>query len=162
GLKAGPAGAVVQIFQVRGGRVVERFELVTDAGDSMLGLPAEALAKAGVVETREEGEILQAALQQFYSDRVAPPEVHIPVAFSEADTEMIEGWLSGIAERRVRIVVPKRGEKRGLLELAARNAALAYEARFNENVTAHYDALETLRVVLGLPALPRRIECFDI
>ncbi|HEY0874520.1 MAG TPA: excinuclease ABC subunit UvrC [Vicinamibacterales bacterium] len=162
GLKAGPAGAVVQIFQVRGGRVVERFELVTDAGDSMLGLPAEAPAKAGVVETREEGEILQAALQQFYSDRVAPPEVHIPVAFSEADTEMIEGWLSGIAERRVRIVVPKRGEKRGLLELAARNAALAYEARFNENVAANYDALETLRVVLGLPALPRRIECFDI
>src|SRR5690606_29633795 len=42
GFKAGPAGAVVQIFQVRGGRVVERFELVTDAGDSMLGLPAEA------------------------------------------------------------------------------------------------------------------------
>jgi excinuclease ABC subunit C len=62
----------------------------------------------------------------------------------------------------VRLVVPKRGEKRGLLDLASRNAQLAYQARFNENVAAHYDALETLRAVLALPVLPRRIECFDI
>jgi excinuclease ABC subunit C len=58
--------------------------------------------------------------------------------------------------------VPKRGEKRGLLDLAARNAQVAYQTRFNETVAAHYDALETLRVVLNLPAIPRRIECFDI
>ena len=62
----------------------------------------------------------------------------------------------------MRIVVPRRGEKRGLLDLAARNAEVAYQARFNENVAAHYDALETLRAVLALPAVPRRIECFDI
>ena len=62
----------------------------------------------------------------------------------------------------MRIVVPKRGEKRGLLDLAARNAQVAYQTRFNENVAAHYDALETLRVVLNLPSIPRRIECFDI
>ena len=148
GIKAGPAGAVVQVFQVRGGRVVERVELAT--GNAT---PSDAVPDA---------DILQAALQQFYADRVAPPEVHLPVGFSHGDTEMLEGWLSATAERRVRIVVPKRGEKRGLLELAARNAAVAYQARFNENVTANYDALETMRAVLGLPALPRRIECFDI
>jgi len=109
-----------------------------------------------------EADILQAALQQFYADRVAPPEIHMPVDFSDADTEMLEGWLSAAAERRVKICVPKRGEKRGLLELAARNAAVAYQARFNQTVSANFDALETLRAVLGLPALPRRIECFDI
>jgi excinuclease ABC subunit C len=58
--------------------------------------------------------------------------------------------------------VPRRGDRRGLLELATRNAAVAYNARFNDTVAAHYDALETLRAVLNLPALPRRIECFDI
>jgi excinuclease ABC subunit C len=62
----------------------------------------------------------------------------------------------------VRLVVPKRGEKRGLLELAARNAQVAYQTRFNETVAANYDALETLRAVLTLPAIPRRIDCFDI
>jgi excinuclease ABC subunit C len=154
GVKTGPAGAVVQIFQVRGGRVVERMELVTESTES--GIAGESLG------VRDESEVLQAAIQQFYAERVAPPEVHLPVAFSDADTEMLEGWLSGVAERRVRICVPKRGEKRGLLDLAARNAAVAYQARFNENVAANYDALETLRHVLALPALPRRIECFDI
>jgi excinuclease ABC subunit C len=152
GVKLGPAGAVVQIFQVRGGRVVERVELVTENAD----------AGGRLQPSLDEVDVVQAALQQFYADRVAPPEVHLPVAFSDADTEMIEGWLSGIAERRVRICVPKRGEKRGLLDLAARNAAVAYQARFNENVAANYDALETLRAVLNLPSLPRRIECFDI
>ena len=153
GIKCGPPGAVVQVFQVRGGRVVERIELVTEN-------PA-AIGEAGQ-PTLSEGDILQAALQQFYADRVAPPEVHMPVEFPEGDTDMLEGWLTAAAERRVKIVVPRRGEKRGLLDLAARNAAVAYQARFNENVAANYDALETLRAVLALPSLPRRIECFDI
>jgi len=145
GVKLGRAGGVVQIFQLRGGRVVERVELVTDVRDQI-----------------SEADLLQAGLQQFYGDRVAPPEIHLPVSFPPQDAEMLEGWLSAQAERRVRLVVPKRGEKRGLLELAARNAEVAYQARFNENVAANYDALETLRGVLALPAVPRRIECFDI
>ena len=62
----------------------------------------------------------------------------------------------------MRIVVPQRGEKRGLMDLANRNAALAYQSRFGAATTAQYDALETLQRVLTLPALPRRIECFDV
>jgi excinuclease ABC subunit C len=143
GLKAGPAGASVQVFQVRHGRVVERIELVTDSGGSEL-------------------DVLQAAVQQFYEDREPPPEIHLPLALAEPEAATLEEWLSSRAGRRVRLLVPKRGEKRGLLDLAARNAEVAYQQRFNENVAAHYDALETLRVVLNLPAVPRRIECFDI
>jgi excinuclease ABC subunit C len=147
GVKIGPAGAVVQVFQMRNGKVVERTELVTEARTT---------------ELLDECDVLQAALQQFYADRVAAPEVHVPSPFPAADAELLEGWLSGEAGRRVRLVIPKRGEKRGLLELAARNAEVAYQARFNENVAANYDALETLRAVLALPSVPRRIECFDI
>src|SRR5205814_9632818 len=105
-------------------------------------------------------EVLEAALQQFYELRGAPPEVHLP---SEPDErEALETWLSDRAGRRVRIVVPQRGEKRGLIELANRNAALAYQTRFNQTTAAQYDALETLQTVLQLPGIPRRIECFDI
>jgi excinuclease ABC subunit C len=157
GLKLGAAGAVVQIFQMRGGRVIERVELVSELGATLDAGPGSPPKRDG-----GECDILQAALQQFYSDRAAPPEVHLPVGFSEPDTEMLEGWLSAQAGHRVRLVVPRRGEKRGLLELAARNAEVAYQARFNENVAAHYDALETLRAVLALSSVPRRIECFDI
>ena len=161
GIKAGPAGAVVQIFQVRGGRVVERMELVTD--NTAEALPAsEDPGRGRLQPALNESEILQAALQQFYADRAAPPEIHMPVALPEGEREPLEVWLSATAGRRVRIVVPKRGEKRGLLDLAARNAAVGYQARFNETVAANYDALETLRAILALPALPKRIECFDI
>ncbi|MGH9309916.1 MAG: excinuclease ABC subunit UvrC [Vicinamibacterales bacterium] len=169
GLKLGPAGAVVQVFQMRRGRVVERTELVTDPGvpGRAADLPADAESPVATPQSAappdvSECDVLQAALQQFYAERPAPPEIHVPVPFPEADHELLEGWLSGQAGRRVRIMVPKRGEKRGLLELAARNAEVAYQARFNENVAANYDALETLRGALALPSVPRRIECFDI
>jgi excinuclease ABC subunit C len=149
GLKVGAAGASVQVFEVRHGRVVERIELVTDSGPAANAPPAS-----------REQDVLQAAVQQFYEDRVPPPEIHLPLDLAEST--LLEEWLSARAGRRVRLVVPKRGEKRGLLDLAARNAELAYQQRFNENTAANYDALETLRAVLALPGVPRRIECFDI
>jgi excinuclease ABC subunit C len=74
----------------------------------------------------------------------------------------MEEWLSSRAGRRVKLLVPQRGDKRALVELATRNAELSYRTRFNENTAANFDALETLRSVLGLSAVPRRIECFDI
>jgi excinuclease ABC subunit C len=144
GLKLGPAGVVIQVFQVRSGRVVERIELGTE----------DAIVGSG------EGEVLEAAIQQFYDLRGAPPEIHVPAEPNER--EALESWLSERVGRRVRISVPQRGEKRGFVDLANRNAALAYQTRFNQTQAAQYDALETLQHVLALPALPRRIECFDI
>ncbi|HEY2431061.1 MAG TPA: excinuclease ABC subunit UvrC [Vicinamibacterales bacterium] len=159
GLKIGPAGAVVQVFQVRHGKVVERIELAsTYAGRS----PADGRPTMSVGSDGAEGETLQAALEQFYAERSAPPEIHLPLELSAPETETVEAWLTATSEHRVRLLVPKRGDKRGLLDLAARNAQVAYQARFNETVAAHYDALETMRLVLNLPAIPRRIECFDI
>ncbi|PYR47121.1 MAG: excinuclease ABC subunit C [Acidobacteria bacterium] len=144
GLKNGPAGAVVLVFQVRRGRVIERVELASES----------ALAGG------DDGAVLQAAIQQFYELRVAPPEVHVPA--EPDDQEALEGWLGAQAGRKVRIVVPQRGDKRGLIELANRNARLGYQTRFNADAAAEYDALERLRVVLALETLPRRVECFDI
>src|SRR5215204_1180978 len=163
GLKVGPAGAIVQVFQVRGGKVVERIELATSQtgtlGSSRLqaGDPA-----ADAIRPPAEADFLQAALEQFYVEHPAPPEIHLPLELAAADVDVIEAWLTDRSEYRVRIVAPKRGEKRELLDLAARNAQVAYQTRFNETVSANYDALETLRLVLNLPAIPRRIECFDI
>jgi len=142
-LKVGPSGSAIQVFAMRGGRVIERLELVTDSGIAV-----------------RDADVLQATLQQFYEMRVPPSEIDLPVEVE--DCEAMEEWLSSRAGRRVKILVPQRGEKRALVELATRNAELSYRTRFNENTAAHFDALETLRSVLGLPAVPRRIECFDI
>ena len=148
GLKAGASGGVVEVFQIRHGRIADRLELVTDRTDA-----------AGDLDDRT---LLCIALQQFYGERIAPPEVHTPVELPADEAEAIEAWLSTTAERRVRLVTPKRGDKRGLLDLAARNAAVAYQSHFGDGSTTAFDALDTLRGVLGLPVLPRRIECFDI
>ncbi len=147
GVKAGPAGAIVQVFQMRGGRVVERIELAAGGDEA---------------PHRGEAEVVRAALQQFYADRAVPPEIHLPVALDRDDDGALARWLESRAGRRVRLHVPRRGDSRGLLELAARNAGLAYEARYGEEAQAHGAALDELRAVLGLPARPRRVECFDI
>jgi excinuclease ABC subunit C len=144
GLKVGPSGSAIQVFAMRGGRVIERLELVTDPGGIAV----------------RDADVLQATLQQFYEMRAPPAEIDLPVDIE--DCEAMEEWLSSRAGRRVKILVPQRGEKRALVELATRNAELSYRTRFNENTAANFDALETLRSVLGLPAVPRRIECFDI
>ena len=144
GVKVGPSGSAIQVFSMRGGRVIERIELVTDPGGIAV----------------RDADVLQAALQQFYEMRVPPTEVDVPIEIE--DGEAMEEWLSSRAGRRVRILVPQRGDKKALVELATRNAELSYRTRFNENIAAHFDALETLRSVLGLPSVPRRIECFDI
>jgi excinuclease ABC subunit C len=145
GVKVGPSGSVVQVFQMRGGRVIDRIELAADAEQG---------------ETEAEPDVLQAAVAMFYEERDAPPEIHVPTPLPEA--EMLEAWLSARSDRRVAIVVPRRQDRKGLLELASRNAVMAYQSRYADGQTANYEALETLRGVLGLPTFPRRIECFDI
>ncbi len=141
-VKAGPQGAVVQAFLVRGGRVIDRLDLASDTGGA------------------REPELLEAALQQVYQEQDAPPEVLVAVDLP--DPAWLQDWLSDRAGRQVRLVAPRRGDKRALVDLVARNAALAYDTRFNAAGTPHYDALDTLRAVLELPAVPRRVECFDI
>ena len=143
GLHMGPAGAVVHVFLMREGRVLERVELAANEGIS-----------------GSAAEILQASVEQFYEERPAPSEVHLSSA--PEDCELLEAWLSARAGRRVQVLVPKRGEKRGLVELAVRNARVAYQSRLIDTGLSQYDALETLRSTLALPAIPRRIECFDI
>jgi excinuclease ABC subunit C len=144
GLKTGASGAAIQVFVMRGGRVVERVERVTEPS----ALPGS------------DAEVLQAAIVRIYDDRTPPGEIYVPDAIEDMD--LLAQWLSERAGRRVRLVVPQRGGKRALVDLVTRNAELAYRTHFNDITAAHFDALETLRGVLGLPALPRRIECFDV
>ena len=144
GVKVGASGAVVHVFIVRGGRVIERVEFVWDAAES----------------GESEGDVIEAAIQQFYSDHEPPPEIHVPIA--PPDQQLLEDWLGQKTDRKVRIVMPQRGTKKGMMELAHRNAALGYRQRFDANATANYDALESLQAALRLPKLPRRIDCFDI
>jgi excinuclease ABC subunit C len=145
GVKTGPTGSIIQVFQMRGGRVIERVELVADSGTG---------------QTESEPDVLEAAIPQFYAEREVPPEIH--VAWPLEAAPVLEAWLAGRAGRHVDILVPRTAERRGLLDLATRNAAIAYQSRFGGGEIANYEALDKLREALALPSFPRRVECFDI
>jgi excinuclease ABC subunit C len=152
GVKVGPAGGIVQVFQVRRGKVVDRTELVTERDP---GAPPPDLSDA------DARALLGAAIQEFYEDREPPAEIHLPFELDADDAEALQQWLRSKGGQG-RLVVPRRGDKRALVDLVSRNAATAYQAHFRVGEVSGFDALDTLRAVLALPTLPRRIECFDI
>ena len=82
--------------------MVERVELVTDPG--AIAGPSTLLGAGG------DADVLQAALAQFYEMRVPPGEINLPADIE--DCEAMEEWLSARAGRRVKILVPQRGDKR--------------------------------------------------
>ena len=145
GVKTGPSGSIIQVFQMRGGRVIERVELVADSETG---------------QTESEPDVLEAAIPQFYAEREVPPEIHVAWPLEAAG--VLEAWLTARAGRAVTILSPRTAERRALLELATRNAAIAYQSRFSGGEIANYEALDKLREVLALPSFPRRVECFDI
>jgi excinuclease ABC subunit C len=74
------------------------------------------------------------------------------------------GGLAGEGGRatRVHILVPSRGDKRSLIDLASNNAKQLYDQRFRVMKPNARAIQEALQDALSLPELPKRIECFDI
>jgi excinuclease ABC subunit C len=139
--------AAVQLFAVRGGKMVGRDVFLLDA-------PCET----------DDAAVLAGFVLQYYERATSvPPEVLVP-ALPE-DAADLEGFLAGRRGAAVHLRIPRRGEKRELLDLAARNATetLAREqARWLADHGKTLRALEELAEALGLAAVPRRIECYDI
>jgi len=147
GLARQDTQAAVQLFAVRGGKMVGRDVFLLDA-------PRET----------DDATVLAGFVQQYYERATSiPPAVLLP-AMPE-DAADIEVFLAGRRGGAVHLRVPRRGEKRELLELATRNAAetLAKEhARWLADQGKTLSALEELAEALELSGLPRRIECYDI
>ncbi|MFQ5789879.1 MAG: excinuclease ABC subunit UvrC [Acidobacteriota bacterium] len=136
--------AVLQVFSVRSGKVVDR--------DSF---------RLEELEAHDDAGLVSAALKQYYElGRYLPAEIHAPVDFPER--ELIQDWLGSKKGSRVEVVVPRRGSKRRMVELVCRNARLAFELDFDEAGRQAAARLEALREVLELPEEPRRIEGFDV
>jgi excinuclease ABC subunit C len=104
--------------------------------------------------------------QLYIGQPYVPRNVYVPVDFEdrEALEEVLSEQLAGAGGRatRVHIVVPTRGDKRSLIDLAGNNAKQLYDQRFRVMKPNARAIQEALQDVLALPELPRRIECFDI
>ncbi len=89
-----------------------------------------------------------------------PLEIHVPQDFD--DREVLEKALTARRGRRVKILDPKRGTKRSLVELVETNAKIAFEQRFRVLKPDSQKVLEELQELLELSYFPERIESFDI
>ena len=108
----------------------------------------------------DDSEALGSFLTQFYGEeREIPREVLVPSDLESA-AAFAELWRER-AGHAVEIAVPKRGERRRLVELATRNAALALEARDQREQNSG-ELLEAVREALRLERVPLAIECYDI
>ena len=114
-------------------------------------------------EGAEDGDILQAFLEQFYANRL--PGRELILAKDPSDLAMAEAFLRFRKGLGVSLVIPKRGEKLKLLALANDNAQERYRQeeetqRRKEQEIAK--GLLSLGEYLELPKSPKRIECYDI
>jgi len=141
---AEPPLAAVNLFHMRGGRIVDRREFFWED-----------------LEEFQPGEFLSSLLQQLYLDQeYIPAAIHVPVDFE--DREALEALLSEKRGRKVEIHTPVRGQKRAMLALAETNARHSFEARFRVRRPPAKAIQEALQAALDLPAPPQRIECFDV
>jgi excinuclease ABC subunit C len=163
----------VNVFHLRGGKIVDRREFfweelpessrphVAQAGMEVPSPVSAASGEGSAPSTFDPGEFFSALLKQVYIDQqYVPRDIVVPVDFE--DRSVLEELLSEKRGRKVEILVPQRGEKRSLIDLAAQNAKQSFDQRFRIMKPAAKAIQEGLQDALGLAEAPRRIECFDI
>jgi excinuclease ABC subunit C len=164
----------VNLFHMRGGKIVDRREFFwEELPEYPPELNASERPQESEQETPEAPEaqsygadfdasfFFSALLKQLYIDQqYVPRTVYIPVDFADRDT--LATLLGERAQHKVEIAVPRRGEKRSLVDLAGQNAKQSFDQRFRVLQPSRKVIEESLQDLLTLPDLPRRIECFDI
>jgi len=106
----------------------------------------------------EASEVMAAFLGQFYADKQPPREILLSQEAAEA--EIVAAALSEKAGRKVAVVVPKRGDRKRLVENAYDNAREALGRRMAES-GAQSKLLDGVAEVFGLDGRPQRIEVYD-
>ncbi|MGH9738762.1 MAG: excinuclease ABC subunit UvrC [Candidatus Acidiferrales bacterium] len=144
GWYAEPPQVAVNLFHLRGGRVVDRRDFYWE----------------DLVEF-DPADFLPSLIKQLYLDAAYLPRyIHTPIDFE--DRAVLEDVLTETAGHRVEIFNPQRGQKHQFLELVEKNAQHSFMQRFRVLKPSSKAIAEALESALGLPEPPKRIECFDI
>ena len=148
GLARDGSHAGLEVFYIRYGRMV---------GKENFSIPESA------DETDEE--IMTAFVRDFYggNPNSIPREIILPLTVS--DQELVSSWLTHLKGTDVKILVPQRGFKRRLKDMAMANAGKYLsdkKLQWEYQDAREQGAVRKLKELLGLPRLPERMECFDI
>lgn len=137
--------AVIQIFEVRDGNIIDRNSNILNIDDS-----------------DTDSEIISSFIKQYYNETFfLPREIWIPCDIEEK--ELFNEWLSR-DKIKCKIVVPKRGEKDKLVKLASLNAKIQYDQRVAKYIREEKElqvAYDDLKKMTGLDSITR-LESFDI
>ncbi|MCQ3937780.1 MAG: excinuclease ABC subunit C [Chloroflexi bacterium] len=140
--------ACVQIFFIRGGKLIGREYFILEG-----------------TEDASDNEVMAEFVKQFYTEAaVIPEQVMLPQEIEER--KIIAQWLrSRRGGEKVELFVPKEGQPKDLVQMAAENASetlQALRAQWQADAHRQEQALSELQAALNLPSPPNRIECYDV
>jgi len=139
--------ACSQVFFIRGGKLLGKERFVMEG-----------------VQDENPGKVITSFIKQFYSAGTDIP-AQILLQTEPEDRSLLETWLENQHQRKVKLIVPRRGKKKHLMEMVAENAAEALQQlqfKWLADAGKTGAALEELKARLHLPRIPKRIECYDI
>jgi excinuclease ABC subunit C len=140
--------ACIQVFFIRNGKLIGREYFMMENTD-----------------TSPDADVMAEFIKQFYDQAAnVPTEVLLPNEVAEA--QVIREWLSQRrGGQKVEIKIPKRGQKRDLINMAAENAAEtlnSLKAQWEADTHRQSESLAEIQKALNLDIPPVRIECYDI
>lgn len=144
----GATAVCVMIFFIRGGKLIGRDHFTLDGTEHL-----------------DRAEILTSFLKQYYHRAEFIPREILVEEVVEEEIDVLSRWLSERRGGRVYIRVPRRGEKKKLVEMAGKNALLVLQEEEAGRLSRREDAkeaLEDLARALELQEFPQRLECYDI
>ncbi len=138
--------ALVQIFFIRDGKMVgrEHHYIQVSIDD-------------------EEPQILESFVKQFYAGTPFLPK-EIWLQYNLPDEELISNWLSQKRRTKVKLIVPKKGSREKMIELAEKNAKLILnqdKEKLRREELRSIKAVTEIESLLGISGI-KRIEAFDI
>jgi len=138
------------LFMIRDGKLINQENFVLNAID---------------IEEKDSDnqEILEAFLTQYYEKTTDFPR---EILITQLDlSKYMEEWISEIAEKKIKIISPRQGEKKKILDLTlnnVKNFVKQNQARWQSDSARKKKALIEIMKALNLKKKPKRIECFDI
>ncbi|OQY91258.1 MAG: excinuclease ABC subunit C [Anaerolineae bacterium UTCFX1] len=140
--------ACVQVFFIRGGKLIGRESFILEGA-----------------EDTDEAEVIKQFIMQFYTEAASiPQQVMLPQEIEEA--KIIGEWLrSKRGVKKIEFLVPKRGQSRQLVEMAAENATetlTALRTQWQADAHKQGQALAEIQQACNLKEPPNRIECYDV
>lgn len=137
----------IQVFFIRSGKIIGRENYIVNNE-----------------QQSDKGQIITDFVKQYYGMATYIPKTILLQAEIE-DTDLIEKWLSEKSGASIKIVVPQRGEKLGIVKMVEKNALEEIKLHIMKNDIAKRklnDLMFELKDLLGLKSLPMRIEAYDI